>query len=40
VDELYRFGKERLRLDFIFWGTEEPYYSTDILPYLRGLSRR
>lgn len=39
VDELYRFGKERLRLDFIFWGTEEPYYSADVLPYLRKLAR-
>jgi len=37
VDELYRFGKDRLRLDFIFWGTEEPYYSRDVLPYLKGL---
>jgi len=40
VEELFRFGKERLRLDFIFWGTEEPYYSTDVLPYLRGLARK
>jgi hypothetical protein len=40
VEELFRFGKERLRLDFIFWGTEEPYYSTDVLPYLRRLSRQ
>jgi len=37
VDELYRFAKDHLRLDYIFWGTEEPYYSTEILPYLRGL---
>ena len=39
VDELYRFGKDRLRLDFIFWGTEEPYYSTDVLPFLRRIHR-
>jgi hypothetical protein len=37
VDELYRFAKDRLRLDYIFWGTEEPYYSTEIIPYLRVL---
>ena len=38
VDELYRFAKDELRLDYIFWGTEEPYYSTEIIPYLRGLA--
>jgi hypothetical protein len=39
VAELYRFAKDRLRLDYIFWGTEEPYYSAEILPFLRGLGR-
>ena len=38
VDELYRFARDRLRLDYIFWGTQEPYYSDEILPYLRNLS--
>jgi len=35
--ELYRFAKDQLRLDYIFWGTQEPYYSEEILPYLRSL---
>lgn len=39
VDELYKFAKDRLRLDYIFWGTQEPYYSDEILPYLRTLAR-
>lgn len=34
VEELYRFAKDRLRLDYIFWGTEEPYYSAAIIPFL------
>jgi hypothetical protein len=38
VDALYRYAADRLRLDYIFWGTEEPYYTHDVLPYLRGLS--
>lgn len=38
VAELYRFAKERLRLDYVFWGTQEPYYSKEILPYLGGPS--
>ncbi len=37
ASELYAFAKERLRLDYIFWGTEEPYYSGEILPFLSGL---
>jgi hypothetical protein len=37
VDELYRFARDRLRLDYIFWGTEEPHYSKDVLPYLSAL---
>lgn len=35
VIELVRFAREELRLDFIFWGTQEPHYSREILPYLR-----
>jgi len=35
VAELHRFARDRLRLDYLFWGTQEPYYSTQILPYLR-----
>lgn len=40
VAELYRFATEHLRLDYIFWGTQEPYYSTEIMPYLRSLHVR
>lgn len=35
VAELHRFARDHLRLDYIFWGTQEPYYSAEILPYLR-----
>ena len=38
VAELYGIATDRLRLDYIFWGTQEPFYSRDILPYLRSLS--
>jgi len=40
VDELYRFARDSLRLDYIFWGTQEPYYSDQILPFLRELGPR
>jgi hypothetical protein len=37
VDELYRFATDELRVDYIFWGTEEPYYTRDVLPYIQRL---
>lgn len=37
VPELYEFAVTRLRLNYIFWGTEEPYYTAEVLPFLRGL---
>jgi hypothetical protein len=38
--ELYRYATDTLRLDYIFWGTEEPYYSNEVLPLLHTLSPR
>ena len=35
VGELMEYATGALRLDYIFWGTEEPYYTRDILPFLR-----
>lgn len=41
VAELARFARDTLRLDFVFWGIEEPYYSRDVLPFLtRSDARR
>ena len=42
VDELFHFAADTLRLDYVFWGTEEPYYTKEVLPYLMSLggSRR
>lgn len=39
VSELYAYARDALRLDFLFWGTEEPYYSRDVLPFLARLAR-
>ena len=40
VPELYDFAASKLRLDYIFWGTEEPYYTSEVLPFLRSLHDR
>jgi hypothetical protein len=37
AEELYRFATRPLRLTYLFWGTEEPYYSAEVLPLLRRL---
>jgi len=39
VAELYRYASEELRLDYVFWGTEEPYYSRDVIPFLHARHR-
>lgn len=35
VAEVYEFAKNYLHLDYIFWGTQEPYYSNSVLPFLK-----
>ncbi len=37
VAELYEFARDELRLDYIFWGMQEPFYARDILPFLQRL---
>ena len=39
VEELVRYASDTLHLDYIFWGTEEPYYTQEILPWLAGWHR-
>ncbi|MBL8178489.1 MAG: hypothetical protein JNK48_27695 [Bryobacterales bacterium] len=34
VEELLRFARETLRVDYVFWGAEAPYYERDVLPLL------
>ena len=37
VDDLLKFAREYLNVDYIFWGTEEPYYSKEVVPAIRTL---
>lgn len=37
AEELYRFAKDELHLTYIFWGTEEPFFHSEILPFLRSV---
>ena len=38
--EIYTFGKEYLGLKYIFWGSEEPFLHTEIVPFLNSLRSR
>jgi hypothetical protein len=40
VADLYTFAVTRLRLNYLFWGTEEPCFTADVLPFLRALPTR
>ena len=35
VCDLIQFATDYLKLEYIFWGTQEPYYSRDVVPTLR-----
>ncbi|HEV8283837.1 MAG TPA: hypothetical protein VGQ09_05990 [Chitinophagaceae bacterium] len=35
--DIYQFAKEYLHLTYIFWGTEEPFFHSEILPFLRSI---
>jgi hypothetical protein len=39
VVELFRFATEDLKVDYLFWGMEEPYYSQDVIPFLKNLKQ-
>ncbi len=36
VQELLSFATDKLRADYIFWCTEEPYYSKELIPFLNA----
>lgn len=40
ISELHAFARDDLRLNYLFWGTQEPHYSERLLPYLRKTPRR
>jgi hypothetical protein len=40
IEELVGFAANYLKVDYIFWGTEEPYYSGQVVPYLKGQKQK
>ena len=39
IAELIKFADEYLKVDYIFWCTEEPYYSSELIPFMRQRHR-
>jgi hypothetical protein len=37
AEEIYFFGKDYLGLKYIFWGSEEPFLHSEIIPFLKSL---
>jgi hypothetical protein len=37
VPELLEFATRHLKVDYIFWCTQEPYYSEEVIPFLKRL---
>lgn len=36
ISELLKFATEYLKVDYIFWCTQEPYYSSELIPFLKA----
>lgn len=36
ISELLKFATEYLRVDYVFWCTEEPYYTEELVPFMRS----
>ncbi len=36
IHELINFATDYLKVDYIFWCTEEPYYSAELIPFMRA----
>ena len=37
IAELLKFATEQLKVDYLFWCTEEPYYSNELIPFMQAV---
>ena len=40
ITDLLRFATDYLHADYIFWSTEEPYYSAELVPFMTSIAER
>ena len=36
IAELLKYATDDLKLDYIFWFTEEPYFSSEVVPFIKS----
>ena len=36
IAQLLKFATDYLKVDYIFWCTEEPYYTNELIPFMRS----
>jgi len=34
IEDIHQFGENEIGVDYLFWSTQEPYYSDYLIPYL------
>lgn len=39
AEEIYEFAKKYLQLTYMFWGTEDPFFHAETIPFLRSLKQ-
>ena len=39
IEELYAFAVNDLKVNYLFWYCEEPYYTRDVIPFLKNIKR-
>jgi hypothetical protein len=39
IAQMYNFAKRYLKTDYIFWCTEEPYFSNEVIPFIKNLQK-
>lgn len=37
--EIYQFAEDYLHLSYIFWGTEQPFFQSEVIPLLKSVNR-
>lgn len=40
IEEIYDFANDYLGLDYVFWCTQEPYYTNKVLPFLKEMATK
>lgn len=37
ISDLFKFATENLNVNYLFWCTQEPYYSEQLIPFIKRL---